>query len=435
MQLSKKNDLIRIRQLEARSDNDRIIGKLQREIISTRTMYRLFARKYEAIHTELAHRERLMLKAESRRNRCDELLISLREEKQLQLEILNTTLRCAFCLPHSSTSRHTIAGADHDSEMSCNLLGLQDATNQQELELRASELAREKLEHRNAQLEIDLDTSKRLALCLTGSLASQGDTFRRIVSLNEEVKALKLQAIQGKYQITTLQEEKRRLNATVLSRETVLTKADRARVEAEARLISDVSGRGNPLSECKQCKMPLSNGWMVPSSTLDLEEMEIPLKELHISGGPIQQRECQPAGSVQNSDLPDQLHDEGDGVATQISSLALSQTETIAGNVHKPGLDLKLYDKGKNSEACDSRKYPALARANCSVEQQAHWTYSDGHMQKLQCFADTSPAAREPRNSRLEQVAAKTIKSLKTLVKFKVQALTNSDTRLEERHH
>jgi len=231
----------------------------------------VFSGKYEAIHTELAHRERLMLKAESRRNRCDELLISLREEKQLQLEILNTTLRCAFCLPHSSTSRHTIAGADHDSEMSCNLLGLQDATNQQELELRASELAREKLEHRNAQLEIDLDTSKRLALCLTGSLASQGDTFRRIVSLNEEVKALKLQAIQGKYQITTLQEEKRRLNATVLSRETVLTKADRARVEAEARLISDVSGRGNPLSECKQCKMPLSNGWMLPSSTLDLE--------------------------------------------------------------------------------------------------------------------------------------------------------------------
>ena len=35
-------------------------------------------------------------------------------------------------------------------------------------------------------------------------------------------------------------------------------------------------------------------------------------------------------------------------MATQISSLALSQTETIAGNVHKPGLDLKLYDKGKN---------------------------------------------------------------------------------------
>lgn len=125
-------------------------------------------------------------------------------------------------------------------------------------------------------------------------------------------------------------------------------------------------------------------------------------------------------------------------MATQISSLALSQTETIAGNVHKPGLDLKLYDKGKNrkktvswndtnfrlspvvdglhsGEACDSRKYPALARANCSVEQQAHWTYSDGHMQKLQCFADTSPAAREPRNSRLEQVAAKTIKSLKVM--------------------
>ena len=125
-------------------------------------------------------------------------------------------------------------------------------------------------------------------------------------------------------------------------------------------------------------------------------------------------------------------------MATQISSLALSQTETIAGNVHKPGLDLKLYDKGKNRKkqcpgmilASDYRllsmvytqvrpatagKYPALARANCSVEQQAHWTYSDGHVQKPQCSADTSPAAREPRNSRLEQVAAKTIKSLKVM--------------------
>ena len=65
---------------------------------------------------------------------------------------------------------------------------------------------------------------------------------------------MKLQAIQGKYQITTLQEEKRRLNATVLSRETVLTKADRARVEAEARLISDVSGRGRPLSIWRRWK-------------------------------------------------------------------------------------------------------------------------------------------------------------------------------------
>ena len=132
----------------------------------------IFPGKYEAIRSQLAHRERLMLKAESRRNKCDELLISIRDEKQLQLEVLNTTLRYTFSLPHSSlhqpTLRHTIAGEAHDLESSCNFVGLQDAANQQELELRASELAREKLEHRNTQLEIDLDTSKRLALCLTG---------------------------------------------------------------------------------------------------------------------------------------------------------------------------------------------------------------------------------------------------------------------------
>ena len=34
----------RLRDIEARSDDDRIIGKLQREIIAMRTTYRLFAR-------------------------------------------------------------------------------------------------------------------------------------------------------------------------------------------------------------------------------------------------------------------------------------------------------------------------------------------------------------------------------------------------------
>ena len=91
-------------------------------------------------------------------------------------------------------SRHK-AGADHDSEMAPSWTT--DATNQQEFELRASELAREKLEHRNAQLEIDLATSKR-HLCLgknstsvnlrqylpPGSLASQGQRITLHVSAN-----------------------------------------------------------------------------------------------------------------------------------------------------------------------------------------------------------------------------------------------------------
>ncbi|MCH2597214.1 MAG: hypothetical protein MKZ95_15670, partial [Pirellulales bacterium] len=75
---------------------------------------------------------------------------------------------------------------------------------------------------------------------------------------------------------------------------------------------SESSGSGNTYGRraqagCAAAHPSLLCTGMLPSSTLDLEEMEIPLKELHISGGPIQQRECQPAGSVQNSDLPDQV--------------------------------------------------------------------------------------------------------------------------------
>lgn len=46
-----------------------------------------------------------------------------------------------------------------------------------------------------------------------------------------------MQGLQDRRQIMILREEKRRLDATVASHEAVLTMADRARVEAETRLL------------------------------------------------------------------------------------------------------------------------------------------------------------------------------------------------------
>lgn len=58
-----------------------------------------------------------------------------------------------------------------------------------------------------------------------------------MLSLSEDVTALKLQTLQDKRQIMLFRENKRRLEATIASHEAMLAAADCARVEAETRLL------------------------------------------------------------------------------------------------------------------------------------------------------------------------------------------------------
>jgi hypothetical protein len=70
-----------------------------------------------------------------------------------------------------------------------------------------------------------------------------GNASRRIISLSDEIKALKLRTIQDQRQHVILREENRRLGAVITSNEAVLTAADCARIEAETRLLVANSDR------------------------------------------------------------------------------------------------------------------------------------------------------------------------------------------------
>ena len=162
--------------------------------------------------------------------------------------------------------------------LACDVAELQYLTESKEVELSASEQAREQLEQHVEQLKVERDVSQRLALELKGacsqisdaasnipeSLSSAGlflrvqhitecsivlfagnSTTRRMLSLCDEVAALKLQSLQDRRQVLMLREGTRRLETTVASHKAVLAAADRARVEAETRLL--LNGTDNPV--------------------------------------------------------------------------------------------------------------------------------------------------------------------------------------------
>ena len=107
-------------------------------------------------------------------------------------------------------------------------------------------------------------------LAVVYSSLNAGNGTRRILSLSDEITELKLQGLQDRRQIMILREEKRRLDATIASHEAVLSMADRARVEAEARsLLSppEVVNNSRPASiETYPCTiLPVSFDTRYPS--------------------------------------------------------------------------------------------------------------------------------------------------------------------------
>lgn len=90
---------------------------------------------------------------------------------------------------------------------------------------------------------------------------------QKIFSLGEEVVALKLQTLQDRRQIVMLREEKRRLDTIISSHEVVLATADRARVEAETRLLlntPEIADKSEPAIKQKSKLAPTEAHEPVP---------------------------------------------------------------------------------------------------------------------------------------------------------------------------
>jgi hypothetical protein len=67
--------------------------------------------------------------------------------------------------------------------------------------------------------------------------SSAGVAARRLISLSEDIRAVRIQALNDRRELKSLREEKRRLDTALVASEDKLSATDRARVEAETRAL------------------------------------------------------------------------------------------------------------------------------------------------------------------------------------------------------
>lgn len=464
----------RLQDFEARSDDDRIIGKLQREIITMQTTYRLFARKYEVVREQLKHKATLTRKAEALCDLRDEWLILLRDEKRAQFVALQSTLgEVSRLWAQQSSQKDNITRTQNlltsncfstvslraqlDSvgdfqkfrELACDVAELQYLTESKEVELSASEQAREQLEQHVEQLKVERDVSQRLALELKGacsqisdaasnipeSLSSAGNsTTRRMLSLCDEVAALKLQSLQDRRQVLMLREGTRRLETTVASHEAVLAAADRARVEAETRLLLNGTDnpvkvvQGGPRSPSKSEISTLVDGRALSTFALQLETAQkAPLAQSSLNDTGETSKRLAKANHLV-IELTDKLRD-----AHAATNDARKCAEEVVVHACELGRALRFYEQATAHVHLGPTKSPGLEHAKKFVKMTERGTRDllTPTFRLENCR--TGPSLLDDRHvqTRLQQVATRTISSLKAVVEQKTQALMKSDERLE----
>mmetsp|Transcript_4989 Transcript_4989/g.17572 ORF Transcript_4989/g.17572 Transcript_4989/m.17572 type:complete len:1787 (+) Transcript_4989:187-5547(+) len=481
--------------LEARSDDDRHIGKLQRELLAVKATYRLFASKYEALRGALRRKEATACKAEAQLDARDEALVALRDERHAQVEALRRALgEISRCVAPAHRARASKAGADalalaHGSagvrggrlaafgdsaddlaqdenstkwtnalmvddrvdaarHLGREIFALQNQARGRESELAASEAAREVLEDRASGLELERDAATQLLNDLlaaqglgatgTGSTSrnlAAGQAAKRILVLSEEVKSVKLQNIVEKRELVSLRDSNRRLQASVAASEDALATADRARVEAEAKALLHVGNAFSPEGgdECFGSKKPL----------LGVDPRALAALALQLGMG---SAELGTGRSIQ-------------GTSAALANVRLDEASERANAAHKGALELandvrearQLASCAKQGEEEALRNAALLARAVDYYERTSGESAQDAvpGLAAAKAFLKqrgvaggatlsprTRPAQRDAfdRNdqSRLQAIATQTIASLKALVAEKNRALALAESRLEE---
>ena len=90
--------------LESQGDDELLIGRLQRQLMSTKTSYKAFVRKYQFLRSNMRQRELAMRVLETRLDEREAAVLSIQETHRLEIGALKKAMR----------SLHNIAAEDVD---------------------------------------------------------------------------------------------------------------------------------------------------------------------------------------------------------------------------------------------------------------------------------------------------------------------------------
>ncbi|CAM9286438.1 unnamed protein product, partial [Ectocarpus fasciculatus] len=231
---------VHCQKLESRTDDDLLIGRLQRTLMSTKSSYKTFARKYQLLRASMRQRELAMRVMETRLDNREQAVIIMRETQRVEVSALKKAIRVISNmaeednLAEAEINRMLRQSAnDAGEEIVADTMALlqlsrhiedlwQHATNCSN-RAEASDKKSTTWEADVEDIRVERDILHRKCEDLNAVLASatgKGDYKQhqnvktiatRLSSLTDEVKSLKLSNLAHKREISTLKSQKKHL--------------------------------------------------------------------------------------------------------------------------------------------------------------------------------------------------------------------------------
>jgi chromosome segregation ATPase len=238
-----------ISELESRSEDDVIIGRLQRQLMATKVTYRSFVRKHEMTRANLRRKTAAFHALEARVDSRDQALVIMHEASLSKVSALKKALSLVadkglMGSDDAETAELNVARA---KEMHSRVTRMSELLKKCEADLAEAERTRTAAEFEAERSAESQRSSKKLLESLQELVDSEGgnrETGRRLIAMSEELRASKLEGLEARRRIQELIDEKRSSHARIMSLEAAVSELEAARADAETRqLLGLVSGQ------------------------------------------------------------------------------------------------------------------------------------------------------------------------------------------------
>ena len=240
--------------LESRSDDDVLIGKLQRQLMSTKTSYKAFVRKYENIRNNMRKRELAMRIVETKLDEKEKFIVDLKDRHQIEVAVLKKALfNIENFIDPEIDAQANPSQPKHKKDIRTKKQGGLLTTVGQKIVDMSSKVGHLSTMAEHAMIKAtealdesfrlqgyaeDLKTEHELMKQRCEDLQSIVDSNNkqvssRLVALSDDVRANKLAVLQQKRQILLLTKEKRHLQGIIKAIEGDVEGLEQAKVWAE----------------------------------------------------------------------------------------------------------------------------------------------------------------------------------------------------------
>jgi len=264
-----------ITKLESRSDDDILIGRLQRQLMTMKSSYKAFVQKYQMLRGGMRQRELSVRLLEARLDQREEAVSNMQETHRLEVGALKKALRNVRnmtegdpfvmnsknkkdkktgSVPSVSLNMGFVKLGEKLLRMSSKVKSLSEMAEEALSKATAAEDESNALQSQVESLTADLDIHKQRAsdLHLSIEKTSKAKTqaiASRLVSLSEEVRTNKLACLQQRRQIQVLRQEKRHFQNLLQSSEADVESLEVSKVFGETKgLLDDLRDDDAPVT-------------------------------------------------------------------------------------------------------------------------------------------------------------------------------------------